>query len=74
MTPRRLEQVGVKGSNVNELGESPESCGALSGADKAISGDCDPGLQQVIDAWQTLPEAARQDIVAMIKASAKGGR
>ncbi len=33
----------------------------------------DPDLATVIDAWDGLPEAVRAGIVAMVKASSKGG-
>ena len=76
MGPAGLEPDGVTGKNSKGLGESSESGGALSGADKPISGDFDlpagrqdPDLQQVIDAWSTLPETVRQDILAMVEAS-----
>ena len=76
MTPRGLEQADVKCDISRDLGESSESSGAISGADKPISGDFDlpagrqdPDLQQVIDAWSTLPETVRQDILAMVEAS-----
>jgi hypothetical protein len=30
-----------------------------------------PELQEVIDAWKTLPETTRQSILALVKAAAK---
>ena len=67
MTPRRLEQVGVTSSKSHDLGESLESGGALSGADKPIFGDFDSDLQQVIDAWADLPAAVKAGILAMVQ-------
>ena len=69
MTPRRLEQVDVTGGNSKDLGKTPESSGALSGADKPIFEHFDPDLQQVIDAWADLPEAVKTGILAMVNAS-----
>ncbi|MDP6544894.1 MAG: hypothetical protein QGH60_12940 [Phycisphaerae bacterium] len=69
MTPRRLEQGDVTSGNSKGLGESTESGGAESGADKLTSGDYGPDLQRVIDVWPTLPETMRQHILAMVEAS-----
>ncbi len=67
MTPRRLEQVGVKGCESKGLGESPESSGALSGAEGAVFGDFDPDLQRVVNVWADLPAAVKTGILAMVQ-------
>ena len=72
MTPRGLEQADVTSGNSKGLGESSESGGAESGADKPICSDFAPDLQQVIDAWADLPEAVKTGIVAMVKAAGRG--
>jgi hypothetical protein len=64
-----LEHDCVKDNNSKDLGETPKSGGALSGAESGISGDSDADLQQVIDVWPTLPETVRKAIVAMVEAS-----
>ena len=76
MTPRGLEQADVTSSNSKGLGESPESGGALSGAEKPISGHFSPDLQQVIDAWPTLPDAVKTAIVVKVRSAvnSKGER
>jgi hypothetical protein len=50
-----------------ENSTNPAPGGARSGAlaTKAI----DPALAALIDAWPTLPEAIRADILAMVKAA-----
>lgn len=51
-----------------------ESGGAQSGAPAAQSTVQDRDLQQLIDAWPTLPEAVRAGIAAMVKAAAAAER
>ena len=51
-----LEPSGVSTESDEGLQDEPRRGGALSGAEKAISGDFDPKLQRVIDAWPTLPD------------------
>ena len=74
MTPRRLEQVDVTDIKSKDLGESPESGGALSGADRPIFEHFGPDLQQVIDAWADLPEPVRTGILVMVAFTGKGIR
>ena len=42
-------------------------------AGEANSGDFDPELRKVIDAWPTLPQAVRQEIAATIQAHSTKG-
>jgi hypothetical protein len=51
-------------------------CAAPGAALPPDSGPIDHGLAEVIDAWPTLPEAVRADVLAMVReaqADAAGG-
>jgi len=50
-----------------------ENGGAESGAFSVESSSLEPNLQQIIDAWPTLPEAFRGAIMAMIAAARTDG-
>ena len=74
-----MARVGLELNSVtNETGDSYDiggvCVGTESGTDRdflgsegLISDTCDSDLQQVIDAWPTLPDTVRQDIVAMLE-------
>jgi len=47
-----------------ESGTDREFCGSNG----LISDACDSDLQRVMDAWATLPETVRQDILTLINA------
>jgi hypothetical protein len=53
----------------NDLGNSTNESGAKSGALGAESTPIDPDLATIIDAWPTLPEAVRQQVVGFVKAA-----
>ncbi len=73
----RCEREGIPPRGTEHPHDSPkktpvsEAGGAQSGAPAAQSTVQDPDLQQLIDAWPTLPPVVRAGIVAMVKA-AKG--
>ena len=48
---------------------SPKPGGAKCSAFGAISADNDAGLQSVVEAWPTLFEAVRADILAKVRAA-----
>jgi hypothetical protein len=54
--------------NTGKTGLPPQS-GAESGAVADRFGPIDPGLQAVVASWPTLPEQARQEILAIIAAA-----
>ena len=58
----------VGGSSTSD--ESSTSLGRLLGALAAELAPRMPDLANVVEAWQTMPEAVRAGIVAMAKASA----
>jgi len=64
-----LEPNGVSGESDKCLQNQPQRGGAVSGAESGVSGDFDADLRKVIDAWPTLPETVRQNILAMVEAS-----
>jgi hypothetical protein len=63
LRPRSVQKLREKQHISPEAAHDPAHC-AHQGADVV------PDLQQVIDAWPTLPEAVRTGIMAMIEASA----
>lgn len=63
--PCRIGHVAATTSPANDLGKPPLPRAAKSGASRARNGDSDTDLQAVIDAWPTLPDAVKVDIVAM---------
>ena len=71
--PAGQEPNGVTNNSDKGLQNSPQRGGALSGAESGVSGDFDPELQKVIDAWNTLPQAVRQDIAATVEAHSTRG-
>ncbi len=50
------------------FGETVESAAPGAAPDPTLA-PLDPGLAEAIDAWPTLPETARADILAMIRAA-----
>ena len=71
-TRRGLELDSVTGLPCNDLGNPPSPSGAESGAVGAESDPIAPELAAIIAAWPALPEATRQAILAMVKATAGG--
>ena len=69
MGPAGLEPSDITDESNTGLRNEARKGGALSGAKKASFGDFDADLRKVIEAWPTLPEAVRQDILAMVEAS-----
>jgi len=61
----RTDSVNACGSN--GLRQPENQFGTETGTLQANSGPIPPDLQVVIDAWPTLPEAIRADIVAMVR-------
>jgi hypothetical protein len=74
-----MARVGLEQDSVtNETGDGYENrhncVGTAEGTDREfcgskrlISDTCDSDLQQVINAWPTLPDTVRRDILAMLQ-------
>ena len=52
---------------------APEGTGADAGAVETKNAHDDPGLQAIIDAWPTLPDAIKGCIVVMVTAARRDG-
>ena len=68
MGPPGLEPPNVNPCNHSTLRESANQRAAESGAVDAESGDIDPELAAVVEAWPTLPKAVKAGIMAFIQA------
>ena len=64
-----LGPTGVTKRSGKQLQAEPRRGGAISGADNPTSMDCGPDLQRVVNAWPTLPETVRRNILATVEAS-----
>jgi hypothetical protein len=62
-----IELVSVKGSQNNQLRQSPDPRAAKSGAVGALELPLDPDLGVVIELWAELPEMTRQAVLAMMR-------
>ena len=72
---RKMAEVHGNRTHVENNGKTTihERSGAESGALGAQLSDSPPDLQVVIEAWPTLPEKARLEIVAMVRESVGEG-
>jgi len=68
MGPAGLEPANITNRVTGQLEKTQEQSGALSGAESDVSEDFDADLRKVMDAWPTLPETVRRNIVAMVEA------
>lgn len=64
-----FERPHVSDCETNDLQHSPNSFGTESGTLQDETGTVDPDLAVVVHAWPDLPESARTDILAMVKAA-----
>jgi len=62
-----LEPNSASPSSANDLKKSAPAGGAKSGALGSQSGPIAPDLALVIDAWPTLPEAARRQVLGIVR-------
>jgi hypothetical protein len=66
------------GGGIRTTTENPEETphfskgGAESGANDPQNDRIDPGLALLVERWDSLPEAVRAGIVAMVKAASAG--
>ena len=67
MGDTRLEPNSVTTCNTNSLQENQKPSGALSGAHSANSGDFEPELIQIIEAWPNLSAGIRNEIMSLIE-------
>jgi hypothetical protein len=62
-----LEGIDVTANTGNELGETPESRAADSGAVSSDSGLIAADLAKVVERWPTLPATVRERIMALVQ-------
>ena len=71
-----LEFSRLSACSRKELQQSSGAGGAESGSLPPDSAQTDPDLRRLVDAWPTLPDAVKADILGMIEADTpdRGGR
>ena len=64
-----FERVDATALSANDLGHSEKASAAECAANRAISDEIEAGLQMVIDAWPSLSNEARDEVLEIVKAA-----